>query len=137
MAAELAPRTPAYREIWLGRRPGRRSAAPYRRPRVEPLYGKTYLPRKFKVAIGLPGDNCVDLYAQDVGLLALCENFQVVGYNVLVGGGMGSTPGRKTPFPPWPSRWPSSAAEQALDVVRGDPQVFRDFGNRSTAAVAG
>ena len=101
---ELRPRTRAYGEIWLGNLPVCGSAAsdspcPSQTPagqEVEPLYGRSYLPRKFKLAIGLPGDNCVDLYAQDLGLLALCENFQVLGYNVLVGGGMGvyAPPGR-------------------------------------------
>ena len=78
---------PAYGEIWLGEARSAAAAA-----EEEPLYGKAYLPRKFKVAVGLPGDNCVNLYGQDVGLMAVCENFQVVGYNVLVGGGMGQTP---------------------------------------------
>ncbi len=66
---------------------------------VEPIYGPTYLPRKFKTAIGLPGDNCVDLYANDLGLLAICQNYQIVGYNLLVGGGMGVTPSAKKTFP--------------------------------------
>ena len=90
------------------RRRGRRSACRRRwRPGaampgddpVEPIYGKTYLPRKFKIAIGLPGDNSVDVYANDVGLLAICENWNVVGYNVLVGGGFGVTPSAKKTFP--------------------------------------
>ena len=66
---------------------------------VEPIYGPTYLPRKFKTAIGLPGDNCVDLYANDLGLMAICENYRIVGYNVLVGGGMGVTPSADKTFP--------------------------------------
>ena len=66
---------------------------------VEPIYGTTYLPRKFKIAIGLPGDNSVDVYANDIGLLAICENWNVVGYNVLVGGGFGVTPSAKKTFP--------------------------------------
>ena len=66
---------------------------------VEPIYGKTYLPRKFKIAVGLPGDNSVDVYANDIGLLAICENWNVVGYNVLVGGSFGVTPSAKKTFP--------------------------------------
>ena len=66
---------------------------------VEPLYGPTYLPRKFKTAIGLAGDNCIDIYANDLGLMAVCENFRIVGYNVLVGGGMGVVPSAAKTFP--------------------------------------
>ena len=83
------------------------------------------------MAIGLPGDNCVDIHSQDVGLLALCENFQVVGYNVLVGGGMGVTPRN-------PGTFAALAQPMAPDSARASGRggsrillVFRDFGNRS------
>ena len=67
----------AYHELWLtdpdnGRRDSSSAAAPSGHE-VEPIYGPTYLPRKFKTAIGLPGDNCVDLYANDLGLMAICR----------------------------------------------------------------
>ena len=101
----LRPRTPR-----LSRDLAHRSATPARsnssavRPTtaaagdsfdVEPIYGPTYLPRKFKTAIGLPDDNCVDLYANDLGLMAIVEGDEIIGYNVLVGGGMGVTPSRE------------------------------------------
>ena len=110
LSRELRPRTHAYEEIWFSDTPPSRLPAGQE---VEPLYGRSYLPRKFKLAIGLPGDNCVDLYAQDLGLLALCENFQVVGYNVLVGGGMGVTPRRDDTFPRWPGPWPAFAPSKS------------------------
>ena len=76
------------------------TAAEQRRPHdVEPLYGKVYLPRKFKTGLALPEDNCIDVYAQDLGLLAIVENGAIVGYNVLVGGGMGMTHGNANTFP--------------------------------------
>ena len=128
LAGNLRPGTPAYREIWLGE--PRAQHAANGNP-VEPLYGPSYLPRKLKVAIGLPGDNCVDLYAQDVGLLALCENFQVAGYNVLVGGGMGMTPRLENTFPALAQPLAMIRPEQALEVVRAILTVFRDFGNRA------
>ncbi len=59
---------------------------------IEPLYGKQYLPRKFKIGVVLPDDNCIDVYTHDLGLIAEIENDEVVGYNVLVGGGQGQTP---------------------------------------------
>ena len=114
LAKQLNPRTTAYHQIWLTNGETGESidvgevgvpptmpagpATPGDDP-VEPIYGKTYLPRKFKLAIGLPGDNSVDVYANDIGLLAICENWNVVGYNVLVGGSFGVTPSAKKTFP--------------------------------------
>ena len=94
VAADLAPRTRAYHEIWLN------GEAVTKEPEVpEPIYGKVYLPRKFKVGFALPEDNSVDVYAQDLGFLAIVENGQIVGYNVLIGGGMGRTHGNEETFP--------------------------------------
>ena len=125
LSEQLCPQTSAYEEIWLGRSP---TASP--RDQAEPLYGPSYLPRKFKVAIGLPGDNCVDLYAQDVGLMAICEDFQVVGYNVLVGGGLGMTSRKSSTFAALAQRMAMIRPEQVRDVVQAILAVFRDFGNR-------
>lgn len=78
--------TRAYHEIWLD------DEKVYDGEKLhedEPLYGKTYLPRKFKIAIAYPGDNCVDVYTQDVGLIAVVDGPVLLGYNVVAGGGMG------------------------------------------------
>ncbi len=66
---------------------------------VEPLYGKTYLPRKFKTAFALPEDNCTDIHANDLGFLAIVREGELAGYNVLVGGGLGTTPSAQKTFP--------------------------------------
>ena len=129
IAEALAPRTPAYREIWLDDPPAACSRSPT--GEIEPLYGKTYLPRKFKVGLGLPGDNCADVYCQDVGLLAVCRNYDVIGYNVLVGGGMGMTPAKPNTFPALAQRMAYARADQVVDLLRAIVGVFRDFGNRS------
>jgi sulfite reductase (ferredoxin) len=129
IAEALAPRTPAYREIWLDDSSPACSLEPEQE--VEPLYGHAYLPRKFKVGIGLPGDNCADVYCQDVGLLAVCRNYDVIGYNVLVGGGMGMTPALPGTLPILAQRMVYARADQVLDLVRAIFRVFRDFGNRS------
>lgn len=149
LAAHLAPRTRAYHEIWLrdeatgedtlvaGGAHGhahnghRHNGQPTGGDEVEPIYGKTYLPRKFKTAIGLPGDNCVDLYANDLGFMAICEDFKIVGYNVLVGGGFGVTPSVKKTFPAVAKRMAFCRPEEAVDVATAVVKVFRDFGNRS------
>jgi sulfite reductase (ferredoxin) len=127
LAAELAPQMPAYREIWLDPAAAGNASA----EAEEPLYGAAFLPRKFKVAVGLPGDNCADLYSHDVGLLAVCANFNVVGYNVLVGGGMGMLPGRSDTFPALARRMAYATVDQTAGVVQAILRVFRDFGNRS------
>ncbi len=142
LAAHLAPRSKAYHEIWLNgtRLPAadaesvaEPSAAPSPEPAPieEPLYGKVYLPRKFKTGLALPNDNCVDVYAQDLGLLAIVENGAIAGYNLLVGGGMGMTHGNAATFPYLakpicyvPARAVVSAAEAVI-------KLFRDHGNRA------
>ncbi|MHC4177925.1 MAG: assimilatory sulfite reductase (NADPH) hemoprotein subunit, partial [Planctomycetota bacterium] len=91
LSAHLLPRASAYHETWLadphsGEKQGDGNGRHQRD--VEPLYGSNYLPRKFKIGVALPGDNCIDIYAQDLGLLAICEHFDVIGYNLVVGGGM-------------------------------------------------
>jgi sulfite reductase (ferredoxin) len=103
---------------------------------VEPIYGPTYLPRKFKIAIALPGDNSADIYANDVGLLAICENWNVVGYNVLVGGGFGVTPSAKKTFPAVAIPLCYVSAEHVVDLVIAIVKVQRDFGNRADRKVA-
>src|SRR5262245_5846162 len=93
IARHLAPRTGAYHEIWLNGEKMETASGGRQPPEEEPVYGKLYLPRKFKTGLALPEDNCIDVYAQDLGFLADTQNCQVVGYDVLVGGGMGMTHG--------------------------------------------
>ena len=139
LAAHLAPRTRAYHEIWLkdpATGEDQLVAGGSKGHEVEPIYGPTYLPRKFKTAIGLPGDNCVDLYANDLGLMAVCEDYQIVGYNVLVGGGMGVTPSAKKTFPAIAKRMAFITPDQVVDVATEVIKVQRDFGNRADRKVA-
>jgi len=139
LVANLSPRTKAYHEIWLtdpqsGAETlvggGSESAE------LEPLYGPTYLPRKFKIAVGLASDNCVDLYANDLGFMAIVENGKIIGYNVLVGGGMGVTPSAEKTFPAVAKRMAFIRPEQAIDVAKAVIMVQRDFGNRADRKVA-
>ena len=139
IAAHLCPRSRAYHELWLtdpdtgeetlegGGSNGHE---------VEPIYGPTYLPRKFKTAIGLASDNCVDLYANDLGLMAVVEQNRIIGYNVLVGGGMGVTPSAEKTFPAVAKRMAFIKPEQVIDVATAIIKVQRDFGNRADRKVA-
>ncbi|MFG0332723.1 MAG: NADPH-dependent assimilatory sulfite reductase hemoprotein subunit [Maioricimonas sp. JB049] len=130
IAEHLKPRTQAYYEIWL--KNGEESHKLHEETIVdEPIYGKTYLPRKFKTGIALPEDNCIDVYAQDLGLLAIVENDEIVGYNVLVGGSMGMTPAKKETFPAIAKPMAFVTPDQVLDVAEAVVKVQRDFGNRS------
>jgi sulfite reductase (ferredoxin) len=103
---------------------------------VEPLYGPTYLPRKFKIGVALPTDNIVDLYAQDIGFMAIAENWNVSGYNVLVGGSFGVTPSAEKTFVAIAQPMCYIPASQAVDLAMAIMKVQRDFGNRSDRKVA-
>ncbi|WP_425395330.1 NADPH-dependent assimilatory sulfite reductase hemoprotein subunit [Aeoliella sp.] len=146
LAAELKPNTTAYAEIWLtDEETGEKtnvaaSNGSKKTVDTEPLYGKAYLPRKFKLGVGLPGDNSGDVYAQDVGLLAVCENFDIVGYDVLVGGGMGVTPSASKTYAavalPMAFVPVSDDNTPVIDVAKAILKVQRDFGNRSDRKTA-
>ncbi|HLS80481.1 MAG TPA: assimilatory sulfite reductase (NADPH) hemoprotein subunit, partial [Steroidobacter sp.] len=127
----LLPRTGAYREILL-QEPAREPLA----ENEEPLYGRTYLPRKFKIAIAVPPRNDVDVYAHDLGFIAIVEQGSIVGYNVLAGGGMGMT--HKTPatFPRLGSLVGFCRAQDALAVAEHTMCIQRDYGDRRDRAHA-
>jgi sulfite reductase (ferredoxin) len=128
LAAHLAPRTRAYHEIWLD---GERVGGTAPEPEVEPLYGKVYLPRKFKTGLALPEDNCIDIYAQDLGLLALVENGAIIGYNVLVGGGMGMTHGNAQTFPHLAKPICYVPVNEVVAIAEAVIKLFRDHGHRA------
>src|SRR5205807_10036765 len=130
LAAHLAPRSRAYHEIWLNGKPIGDVADPAA-PVEEPLYGKVYLPRKFKTGLALPEDNCIDVYAQDLGLLAIVELGTIVGYNVLVGGGMGMTHGNANTFPHLARPICYVPARAVVGAAEAVVKLFRDHGNRA------
>lgn len=130
IAAHLKPRTTAYHEIWLTDENGEKQNAAEFKPVDEPIYGTVYLPRKFKIAIALPEDNCIDIYTQDLGFLAVVENSQIVGYNVLVGGGQGKTPSAEKTFVAIAQKLAFVTPEQVIGVAEAVVKVQRDFGNR-------
>ena len=98
----------------------------------EPLYGGTYLPRKFKVAVTVPGDNSVDLLTQDIGLVAFADaNGELRGCNVYVGGGMGRTHNKEETFARTADPLGYVAAEHIFDLVQAILALQRDHGDRS------
>ena len=98
---------------------------------MEPIYGKVYLPRKFKTGLTTPEDNCIDVYAQDLGLLAIVEYGRIVGYNVLVGGGMGMTHGNAATFPYLAKPICYVPAGDVVHSAESVLKLFRDHGNRA------
>jgi sulfite reductase (ferredoxin) len=139
LAELLAPRTTAYHEIWLreeGSEEKQLVGGGVDGHEIEPIYGTAYLPRKFKIGVALPEDNCIDLYTHDLGFLAITEGDDVKGYNILVGGGFGNTPSAKKTFPAVAKRMCFVTPEQALDVAVAVVKVQRDFGNRTDRKVA-
>ena len=98
---------------------------------AEPLYGDTYLPRKFKVAVTVPGDNSVDLLTQDIGLVAFTDpSGDLRGCNVYVGGGMGRTHNKEETFARTADPLGYVAAADVLDVVQAILALQRDHGDR-------
>lgn len=125
IALDLRPRTGAYYEIWLDGERVQDSRE------EEPLYGDTYLPRKFKVGVAIDSDNSIDLYAYDCGLMAVTEQGNIIGYNLLVGGGLGMTHNKAHTFSRIATTLGHVAPEHAVAVVRAVCELYRDEGNRS------
>ncbi|WP_110456757.1 assimilatory sulfite reductase (NADPH) hemoprotein subunit [Shewanella algidipiscicola] len=121
------PRTKAYAEIWLGDD----KVAVSEGDEVEPVYGKTYLPRKFKMAVAVPPDNDVDVYTNDLGFIAVAEAGELIGFNMVAGGGMGSTHGEVATFPRLGDDFGFIKAEDCLKFAEAVLKVQRDWGNRS------
>ena len=125
ISENLLPSTTAYHEIWLDQKLIADS-----KKDVEPLYGDRYLPRKFKITVVIPPYNDSDVFSQDLGFIAIVENNRIVGYNVAVGGGMGSTFGMPDAYPRLAEVIGFCLPEQVLDVAEKILLVQRDNGNR-------
>jgi len=122
----LTPQTRAYHEIWLDGEKIESSEED-----VEPIYGKTYLPRKFKITIAVPPSNDVDIYANCLSFIAIVEDGRLAGFNVAVGGGMGSTHNNDKTYPRLADVIGFCTVEQAVDVAEKIVLIQRDFGDRS------
>jgi sulfite reductase (NADPH) hemoprotein beta-component len=123
----LTPATPAYREIWLDgeRIAGGEDAV------VEPIYGKTYLPRKFKTVVAVPPSNDVDVFAHDLGFIAILgDSGEISGWNVTVGGGMGMTHGEPDTYPRTADILGFCATGDAVKIAEAVVTVQRDWGDR-------
>ncbi|MFC5648821.1 NADPH-dependent assimilatory sulfite reductase hemoprotein subunit [Paenibacillus solisilvae] len=136
LSDRLSAKTNAYHEIWVDGEPVELAEG----ETEEPLYGDVYLPRKFKVAIVPEGDNCIDVYDNDLGLVAHIENQHIVGYTVLVGGGMGRMALDQETYPRLASPLCYVARDEAIDTILDTCVAIvtmeRDFGDRSNRRFA-
>ena len=123
----LTPKTSAYAEIWLDGE----KAMTVGEQIEEPIYGKTYLPRKFKIAVALPPRNDVDVFSNCLGFVGISENGKIIGYNVLVGGGLGMTHGKTTTYPRLADVIGFCSTDNAVQVAEEVVKIQRDYGDRS------
>ena len=127
LSDELLPETRAYREIWLDGKPLEAKTEP---ADDEPLYGRTYLPRKFKIGIALPPSNDIDVFAQDLGFIAIAEGGKLLGFNIAVGGGMGMTHSDTATYPRLASVIGFCPPERLIETARHVLGIQRDYGDR-------
>lgn len=128
----LMPKTRAYYEIWLDE-----DKLVDKKEEEDPLYEDRYMPRKFKIAIAIPPNNDVDVFANDIGLIAVIENSKLVGFNIAIGGGLSTTHGNKSTY----ARLATvigfcDSEEKTLKAVYEIVTIQRDFGNRSDRKLA-
>ncbi len=130
VVAALAPQTKAYHAIWID---GVQLNLddPANKDFVDPLYGKTYLPRKFKTAFVLPPVNDMDVFTNDLGFIGIVEGGQLVGYNLTVGGGMGRSHGNDATYPRLADVLGFLTPAQVVDVAKAVLTTHRDFGDRT------
>jgi len=125
LSAHLTPATSAWKEIWInGEKVELDDAA------EDPIYGKAYLPRKFKIGIAVPPYNDVDVFSQDIGFIAIERDGELAGFNVAVGGGMGCTAGDAGTFPRLGEVLGFIRPEQVVATAEGLVTIQRDFGDR-------
>ncbi len=128
------PESTAYYELWLD---GEKvlidgTKAAVHTNRVESFYGPNYMPRKHKIALGMPNDNCVDLFTNDLALEAIQdEDGTLRGFNLVAGGGLGSTHGKRETFPRLGDKIGFVTPEQMMDAVDAASAIYRDEGDRA------
>jgi sulfite reductase (NADPH) hemoprotein beta-component len=128
LSDDLLPKTTAYHELWLD---GEKVAFTPDKEEIEPMYGSTYLPRKFKIGIAVPPSNDVDVFSQDLGFIAIVEDGKLFGFNIAIGGGMGMTHGDKATYPQVGKVIGFCSPEQIYSVAEKVITIQRDYGNRS------
>ena len=131
IAMHLAPHSHAYHEIWIDGEQVKVASDSPAAETVEPIYGPTYLPRKFKIGVAFPGDNCIDVYTQDIGLVAALDGERLLGFTVVIGGGMGMTHGKTETYPRLANPLCFATVDEVIEVVETIVTIQRDYGDRT------
>ncbi|MFQ3579501.1 MAG: assimilatory sulfite reductase (NADPH) hemoprotein subunit [Bacteroidales bacterium] len=126
ISTHLLPKTKAYYEIWINDE----QVVTTEEVDIEPIYGKRYLPRKFKIGIAIPPYNDTDIFSQDIGLIAIEDEGKLAGFNIVAGGGLGTTFGMPETYPRLGSILGYSTPDKIIDIVEKIVTIQRDFGNR-------
>jgi sulfite reductase (NADPH) hemoprotein beta-component len=128
----LMPKTKAYYEIWLDE-----EQLADKKEEADPLYQDRYLPRKFKIAIAIPPNNDIDVFTNDIGLIAVIENNELKGFNIAIGGGLSATHGNAATYPRLGTVIGfTDTEEKTLKTVYEILTVQRDYGNRDDRKLA-
>lgn len=130
LAEALAPRTKAYHAIWIDN-VQLDLADPANKDFTDPLYGKTYLPRKFKTCLVVPPVNDMDVFTNDLGFIAITDGDTLLGYNVAVGGGMGRSHNNPETYPRVADVVGFVTPDRIIDVAKAVLTIHRDFGDRA------
>jgi len=143
----VVPKTSSYKELWLDEEVDevrersvtlKEANGPDEKSDYEPLYGATYLPRKFKIGLIIPEDNSIDAFTHDLGIVLVYEGDEFKGYNLLVGGGMGMdhegklTWAEKKTFPRLATPLGFVGPDDLLNAVEAVVKIHRDFGGRES-----
>ena len=128
----LLPKSKAFYEIWLDE-----EKLEDKTLEEDPLYQDRYLPRKFKIAIGIPPNNDSDVFANDIGLIAIIENNELKGFNIAAGGGLSATHGNESTYPRLATVLGFTGTEErTMKAIYEIITIQRDFGNRSDRKLA-
>jgi sulfite reductase (ferredoxin) len=127
LSDQFLSQSSGYHEIWLNG-----ECAASTQTEDEPIYGKAYLPRKFKIGMVFPEDNCIDVYTHDLGIVPEVERETLKGFNLLVGGGLGMSHGAKGTFPRLADPFCFVPPDELLDAAKAIVMVQRDYGDRTS-----
>ena len=133
ISVHLTPSTRAYHELWLEDNLVNRGAS---HADEESIYGKLYLPRKFKIAFAIPPYNDTDVFTNDIGLIAIERNGNLAGFNIVLGGGMGNTFGDAETYPRLGDSIGFCTPEKLVSVIENIVKIQRDYGNSENRKIA-
>ncbi|PPR34705.1 MAG: Sulfite reductase [ferredoxin] [Alphaproteobacteria bacterium MarineAlpha6_Bin3] len=124
ISSNFVPKSTSYGQIWI-------NGEKYEYKKKEPLYGKCYLPRKFKIGITIPEDNSVDVLTNDIAIFLIHKNSKVLGYNIAIGGGLGMTHNKPETFPYLAKPVLFCKPDYLENILEEIIKIQRDFGDRT------